>query len=70
MVADGLMYMRILEMENCILLFQIDDDFLDDENLPFDDAAFTVIDSGEEYLNPNHFSVGKLLRQYVRSDNV
>ena len=48
----------------------IDDDFLDDENLPFDDDAFIVIDSGEEYLNPSHFSVGKFLRQYVRSDNV
>lgn len=43
------------------ILFQniiwIDDDFLNDENIEFDFEAFDIIDSGEIYINPKHFSV-------------
>ena len=35
----------------------IDDDFLNDENIEFDFEAFDIIDSGEIYINPKHFSV-------------
>lgn len=35
----------------------IDDDFLYDENLPFDFESFRTIDEGVRYLNPKHFSV-------------
>ena len=37
--------------------FWIDDDFLNDENIEFDFEAFDIIDSGEIYINPKHFSV-------------
>lgn len=39
----------------------IDDDFMDDENIPFDYEAFASIDEGIRYLNPNHFSVSELV---------
>lgn len=39
----------------------IDDDFMNDENIEFDFEAFDIIDSGEKYLNPNHFSITKLI---------
>lgn len=40
----------------------IDDDFMDDENIPFDFDSFALIDDGVEYLNPKHFSVKQLIR--------
>ena len=47
----------------------IDDDFLNDENIEFDFEAFDIIDSGEIYINPKHFSVldlvGALQRKSV-----
>lgn len=39
----------------------IDDDFMSDENIEFDFEAFDIIDSGEKYLNPKHFSVENLI---------
>lgn len=39
----------------------IDDDFMNNENIEFDFEAFDIIDSGEKYLNPKHFSVAKLI---------
>lgn len=38
----------------------IDDDFMNDENIPFDYDAFAEIDDGVKYLNPKHFSVVEL----------
>ena len=35
----------------------VDDDFMSDENIEFDFEAFEIIDSGEKYVNPKHFSV-------------
>lgn len=35
----------------------VDDDFLNDENMEFDFQAFEIIDCGEKYVNPRHFSV-------------
>lgn len=43
-------------------LLWIDDDFLDDENIPFDFAKFAIIDEGRDYLNPKHFSVNQLIK--------
>ena len=40
----------------------IDDDFMDDENIPFDFDSFSLIDKGVPYLNPKHFSVVQLMR--------
>jgi len=40
----------------------IDDDFMNDETMPFDYEAFEDIDSGVEYLNPKHFSASQLMR--------
>lgn len=39
----------------------IDDDFMNDENIPFDYDSFEKIDSGIPYLNPKHFSVKNLV---------
>lgn len=39
----------------------IDDDFMNDENIEFDFEAFNIIDSGEKYVNPKHFSVADLV---------
>ena len=39
----------------------IDDDFMSDENIEFDFEAFDIIDSGEKYVNPKHFSVADLV---------
>lgn len=39
----------------------IDDDFMQDENMEFDYEAFDIIDSGEKYINPKHFSVVDLI---------
>lgn len=39
----------------------IDDDFMNDENIEFDFQAFEIIDSGEKYINPKHFSVVDLV---------
>lgn len=39
----------------------IDDDFLYDENIPFDFDSFSRIDNGTVYLNPKHFSVSSLI---------
>lgn len=30
---------------------------MSDENIEFDFEAFEIIDSGEKYVNPKHFSV-------------
>lgn len=40
----------------------LDDDFMDDENIPFDFDSFSLIDEGVPYLNPKHFSVVQLMR--------
>lgn len=53
-----------LEMEMPLLLkdiIWIDDDFMNDENIEFDFEAFDIIDSGEKYINPKHFSVVNLV---------
>ncbi len=39
----------------------IDDDFLNDDTLPFDFDLFARIDAGESYLNPKHFSVNQFV---------
>ena len=39
----------------------IEDDFMYDDSIEFDCDAFDVIDSGEKYVNPNHFSVKELM---------
>lgn len=39
----------------------IDDDFLNDESIPFDYEKFEIIDSGVKYVNPKHFSVKRLV---------
>jgi len=39
----------------------VDDDFMNDENIKFDFQAFEIIDSGEKYVNPKHFSVMDLV---------
>jgi len=39
----------------------IDDDFMNDENVPFDMDTFIIIDEGTKYLNPKHFSVNALI---------
>lgn len=39
----------------------IDDDFMNDENIEFDFQAFDIIDGGEKYVNPKHFSVIDLM---------
>lgn len=39
----------------------IDDDFLNNEDIPFDYEMFETIDSGVKYVNPKHFSVSKLI---------
>lgn len=39
----------------------IDDDFLNDESIPFDYEKFEIIDSGVKYANPKHFSVKRLV---------
>ena len=43
-------------------LIWIDDDFMDDENIPFDFAKFAIIDEDRDYLNPKHFSVNQLIK--------
>lgn len=53
-----------LEMEIPPLLkniIWINDDFMNDENIEFDFEAFDIIDSGEKYINPKHFSVADLI---------
>lgn len=40
----------------------INDDFMDDENIPFDYDSFALIDEGVHYLNPKHFSVTQLVK--------
>ena len=40
----------------------VDDDFMDDETIPFDFDSFALIDDGVDYLNPKHFSVKQLIR--------
>lgn len=39
----------------------IDDDFMINENIPFDYDSFALIDEGVNYLNPKHFSVAQLI---------
>lgn len=39
----------------------IQDDFMNDEKIEFDFEAFYQIDSGIRYINPNHFSINKLM---------
>ena len=48
--------------ENILPAFWIDDDFLSDENIPFDYESFELIDDGVKYMNPKHFSVKKLVK--------
>lgn len=43
-------------------LLWIDDDFMDDEKIPFDFDAFAIIDESKDYLNPKHFSVNQLIK--------
>ena len=53
-----------LEMEIPLFLDNvtwIDDDFMNDENIEFDFEAFDIIESGEKYINPKHFSVVDLV---------
>jgi len=40
----------------------IDDDFFNDGSKDFDQEAFEIIDSGVDYMNPNHFSVKELIQ--------
>lgn len=40
----------------------VNDDFMDDETIPFDFDSFALIDDGVEYLNPKHFSVKQLIQ--------
>lgn len=40
----------------------LNDDFMDDEKIPFDYGSFALIDEGAHYLNPKHFSVTQLIR--------
>lgn len=40
----------------------IDDDFLTDDTIPFDDESFALIESGVDFLNPKHFSVMQMVR--------
>lgn len=40
----------------------INDDFMKDENLPFDYDSFSIIDTGVPYLNPKHFSVVQFIQ--------
>lgn len=42
-------------------LLWIDDDFLNDETIPFDFDRFALIDTGVCYLNPKHFSAAQLI---------
>lgn len=72
----GLIYIEVPSFEQEILQCQhpdnlpsefadvlwIDDDFLNDETLPFDFDLFARIDAGEAYLNPNHFSVNQFVK--------
>ena len=39
----------------------INDDFMNDENIPFDFDSFALIDDGVCYLNQKHFSVAQLI---------
>ena len=39
----------------------INDDFMNDEDIEFDFEAFEMIDGGEKYMNPKHFSVADLV---------
>lgn len=39
----------------------INDDFLNDDTLPFDFDLFARIDAGESYLSPKHFSVNQFV---------
>lgn len=48
-------------------LLWIDDDFMDDEKIPFDLVASAIIDEGTEYLNPKHFSVNQLIKSTQHS---
>ena len=43
-------------------LLWIDDDFMNDETIPFDFDRFALIDDGVPYLNPKHFFVAQLIR--------
>lgn len=45
----------------------INDDFLNDENIPFDYEKFELIDEGVTYLNPRHFSVSNFVK-YCKFD--
>lgn len=71
----GLIYIEVPSFEQEILqckhpdnlpsefadILWIDDDFLNDETLPFDFDLFVRIDAGEAYLNPKHFSVNQFV---------
>ncbi len=53
-----------LEMGMPLLLknvIWINDDFMNDEDIEFDFEAFEMIDGGEKYMNPKHFSVADLV---------
>lgn len=53
-----------LEFQNIVW---IEDDFLEDEAIPFDFEAFEVIDTGTKYLNPRHFSINQMMN-YLYAD--
>lgn len=60
--ADEFYVDREMEIPDLLKdILWIDDDFMNDENKEFDLEAFEIIDSGEKYINPQHFSVSKLV---------
>lgn len=48
--------------EHILPALWIDDDFLNDEKIPFDYEKFELIDEGVKYLNPKHFSVRSFVK--------
>lgn len=64
-VDDFYQELLCIDVENvpeCLKnIIWIDDDFMSDENIPFDFEAFELIDSRVNYLNPKHFSVSQLI---------
>lgn len=48
--------------EHILPALWIDDDFLNNEKIPFDYEKFELIDEGVKYLNPKHFSVKSFVK--------
>lgn len=51
--------------EHILPALWIEDDFLNNEKIPFDYEKFELIDEGVKYLNPKHFSVRNFV-EYCR----